>query len=131
MGNGYPISCVVGRADVMRVFEDVFFSFTFAGDVAAMAAALRVLDELEHGDAYTRIAAAGNALADGATVLAAQAGLASRFRVQGHPHWTLVRFLDAAGKADDPVLKALWVQEVHRRGVFILATHNVSAALGF
>ena len=39
LGNGFPIACVVGRADVMKVFEDIFFSFTFAGEVASMAAA--------------------------------------------------------------------------------------------
>ena len=43
MGNGFPISCVVGRADVMRLFDEIFFSFTFAGEVASMAAAMKVL----------------------------------------------------------------------------------------
>jgi glutamate-1-semialdehyde 2,1-aminomutase len=47
MGNGFPIACVVGKADVMKVFEDIFFSFTFGGEVASMAAAMKVLDVLE------------------------------------------------------------------------------------
>src|SRR5262249_46912168 len=42
MGNGFPIASVLGRADVMKVFEQVFFSFTFGGEVASMAAALKV-----------------------------------------------------------------------------------------
>ena len=33
MGNGYPIAAVVGRRDVMKVMDDIFFSFTFGGDV--------------------------------------------------------------------------------------------------
>jgi glutamate-1-semialdehyde 2,1-aminomutase len=57
MGNGLPISCVVGSADVMKVFEDIFFSFTFGGEVASMAAAMKVLDVLEgppmHWPAWT------------------------------------------------------------------------------
>ena len=40
MGNGFPIACVVGKADLMKVFEDIFFSFTFGGEVASMAAAM-------------------------------------------------------------------------------------------
>jgi glutamate-1-semialdehyde aminotransferase len=32
MGNGFPIACVVGRAEVMRVFAEIFFSFTFGGE---------------------------------------------------------------------------------------------------
>jgi glutamate-1-semialdehyde aminotransferase/spore coat polysaccharide biosynthesis protein SpsF (cytidylyltransferase family) len=130
MGNGYAISCVAGRRDVMQMFEDAFFSFTFAGDVGAMAAAMTVLDILEHGDGYARLAAAGRALMDGTTALAEMAGLADHIRVQGHPHWQLLRFVDADGR-DDPALKTLWNQEAIRRGVLILSTHNVSAALGY
>ena len=47
MGNGWPISCIVGRKNVMKTFEDAFVSFTFAGDTAAMSAAIKVLDLLE------------------------------------------------------------------------------------
>lgn len=128
MGNGWPISCVVGRRDVMRTFEDAFVSFTFAGDVSAMAAAMKVLDILERGDAYARMTAAGTKLFDGARVLANAAGLGSAFRITGHPHWSLVGFVDENG-ADDPIMRALWLQEVTRRGVLMIVTHNVSAAL--
>jgi glutamate-1-semialdehyde 2,1-aminomutase/spore coat polysaccharide biosynthesis protein SpsF len=130
MGNGYPISCIVGRRDVMEVFNQAFVSFTFAGDVAAMAAASRVLDFLEDGSAYERIAAAGRRLMDGARTMIALAGLEGRVTLTGHPHWPLIRFAGADGAgADDPVAKALWMQEMTRRGVLILATHNICAAL--
>ena len=32
MGNGMPISAVVGRSDVMRLMEDIFYSGTFGGE---------------------------------------------------------------------------------------------------
>src|SRR5439155_880485 len=87
IGNGYPISCIVGRRDVMRTFEDVFVSFTFAGDVAAMAAALTVLDILEHTDAYARMESAGRRLADGAKALAEEAGLGGRLTAAEARRW--------------------------------------------
>ncbi|MBA3405885.1 MAG: aminotransferase class III-fold pyridoxal phosphate-dependent enzyme, partial [Gemmatimonadaceae bacterium] len=129
MGNGYPISCVAGRRDIMETFNEIFMSFTFAGDVSAMAASNAVLDILEDGDAYHRMDAAATALADGARVLADLAGMGTRFVTQGHPNWLLLRFVDEAG-VDDPVLRALWLQEVTRRGVLVISTHNISAALG-
>ena len=128
IGNGWPISCIVGRRDVMKVFEDAFVSFTFAGDVSAMAAALKVLEILESGDAYARMTAAGTKLFDGARVMAAAAGLEDTFRLKGHPHWSFFSFVDKSG-VDDPATRALWVQEVTRRGVLILTTFNISAAL--
>ena len=39
-GNGYPIAAVVGRRDVMAVFDEIFFSFTFGGDTVGLAAAI-------------------------------------------------------------------------------------------
>jgi glutamate-1-semialdehyde 2,1-aminomutase/spore coat polysaccharide biosynthesis protein SpsF len=128
MGNGWPISCIVGRKDIMKVFEDAFVSFTFAGDVAGMAATMKVLDILESGDAYARMTAAGTKLFDGARVMAAEAGLADSFRLYGHPHWSFFTFVDDDG-ADDPATRALWMQELTRRGVLILTTFNISAAL--
>lgn len=128
MGNGYPISCIVGRSDVMRAFDEVFVSFTFAGDASAMAASMAVLDILENTDAYLRMESAGRKLADGAITLAGLAGLGSRFSVQGHHNWSLIRFLTPDG-ADDPLLKTVWAQEVTRRGILVLATHNICAAL--
>lgn len=128
MGNGYAISCVVGRRDIMQIFNDIFMSFTFAGDVSAMDAANAVLDILEEGDAYARMDAAATAMADGARVLADLSGLGDRFITQGHKNWLLLRFVDESG-ADDPLLRALWLQEVTRRGVLVISTHNISAAL--
>jgi glutamate-1-semialdehyde 2,1-aminomutase/spore coat polysaccharide biosynthesis protein SpsF len=128
MGNGWPISCIVGRREVMKIFEDAFVSFTFAGDVSAMAAAMKVLDILETGDAYARMTAAGTKLFDGAKVMAAAEGLDDIFRLKGHQHWPLFSFVDDKG-VDDPATRALWVQEVTRRGVLILTTFNVCAAL--
>ncbi len=128
IGNGWPISCIVGRREVMKVFEDAFVSFTFAGDVSAIAAAMKVLDILESGDAYARMTAAGTKLSDGARVMAASAGLEDIFLLKGHPHWSFFNFIDKKG-ADDSATRALWVQEVTRRGVLILTTFNISAAL--
>jgi glutamate-1-semialdehyde aminotransferase/spore coat polysaccharide biosynthesis protein SpsF (cytidylyltransferase family) len=127
MGNGFPISCVVGRADVMRIFEEIFYSFTFAGEVASMAAAMKVLDILETTDALARIGSNGRTLQDGVNAMANEAGLAQRVRAIGRPQWSLMKFTDGNG-AESPLLKNLFQQEIVKRGVLLLATHNLSAA---
>ena len=127
MGNGFPISCVVGRAEVMRVFEDIFFSFTFAGEVASMAAAMQVLDVLETTDALGRIEINGRVLQEGLSVLAREAELEDRIRCIGYPCWSLIRFLDPEGN-DSFLVRSLFTQECVKRGVLLLATHNMTAA---
>ena len=127
MGNGFPISCVVGRADVMKVFEDIFFSFTFGGEVASMAAAMTVLDVLETTDALARMDANGRVLQEGLNVLAKEAGLQNRIKCIGYPFWSLIKFLDADAK-DSFLVRSLFTQECVKRGVLLLATHNMTAA---
>jgi glutamate-1-semialdehyde aminotransferase/spore coat polysaccharide biosynthesis protein SpsF (cytidylyltransferase family) len=127
MGNGFPIACVVGRADVMKVFEEIFFSFTFAGEVSSMAAAMKVLDILEGTDALARMEANGRVLQDGFNALAKLAGLADRLTCVGQPAWSLIRFRDADGY-DSLLLRSLVSQELIKRGILMLVTHNMSAA---
>src|SRR5207245_9408748 len=47
MSNGFPLSALVGRRDIMRLLEEVFFPFTAAGDVASLVACLATLSKLE------------------------------------------------------------------------------------
>lgn len=127
MGNGFPISCVVGRADIMRLFDEIFFSFTFAGEVASMAAAMKVLDILEMTDALARMESNGRTLQDGINAMVKEAGLTERIKAVGRPQWSLLKFFDQGG-VDSPLLKNLFQQEAVKRGVLLLATHNITAA---
>ena len=127
MGNGFPISCVVGKADVMKVFEDIFFSFTFAGEVSSMAAAMKVLDVLETTDALARMDANGRILQEGLNTLAKEAGLQDRIQCIGYPVWSLIRFFDTESK-DSLLVRSLFAQECVKRGVLLLATHNMTTA---
>jgi len=127
MGNGFPISCILGRADVMHTFEEIFYSFTFAGEVSSMAAAMKVLDILEHTDALARIESNGRTLQDAVNAMAKEAGMGSRIRAVGRPQWSLLKFFDQNG-VDSPLLRNLFQQEAVKRGVLLLATHNMTAA---
>jgi glutamate-1-semialdehyde 2,1-aminomutase len=50
MANGYPLSAVVGRADVMAAADRTWISSTLAGESTALAAAIAVLDWHEQAD---------------------------------------------------------------------------------
>jgi glutamate-1-semialdehyde 2,1-aminomutase/spore coat polysaccharide biosynthesis protein SpsF len=127
MGNGFPISCVLGRADVMRIFSEIFFSFTFAGEVASMAASMKVLDILEETDALARMEANGRTLQDGLNTMAKMAGLGARIKAVGRPQWSLLKFTEENG-AESALVKNLFQQEAIKRGVLLLVTHNITAA---
>jgi len=95
--------------------------------VASMAAAMKVLDVLETTDALARMDTNGRVLQEGLNAMAKQAGLQDRIRCIGYPFWSLIKFLDSDGK-DSFLMRSLFTQECVKRGVLLLATHNMTAA---
>ncbi|WP_241490432.1 aspartate aminotransferase family protein [Microbacterium testaceum] len=71
MGNGLPISAVVGRRDHLETFgRDVRYFNTFGGTPSSIAAATAVLDEIEERELRANAAAVGAALREGLHALA-------------------------------------------------------------
>ena len=47
MGNGMPISAIVGRADIMSVMKDIFYSGTFGGETLSLAASIATINKMK------------------------------------------------------------------------------------
>lgn len=60
LGNGYAISAVIGRDEVMRAAEETFISSTFWTERIGPVAALATLDEMERLKSWDLISATGN-----------------------------------------------------------------------
>jgi len=127
LGNGFPISAVVGRADMMRLMEEVFFSFTMGGEAVSLAAAKTVLEVARRENLYGHFLTIGCHLKKGVQTLIRQAGLQEVLSLQGHPSWTLLQFADTqAGSALE--LKTLYMQECLRRGILTFGVHFLMQA---
>ena len=127
MGNGYPIAAVVGRRDVMEIFDEVFFSFTFGGDALGLAAAMATIEAMRKRDALGAIWTQGERLRDGYDALAHQFGLERYTSCIGYPPRTVITFKDDTG-AEWLALKSLFQQEVVKRGVLCAGYHVLSAS---
>lgn len=124
IANGFPLSAIVGKADVMRMLDEVFFSFTFGGEAVSLAAAKATISEFMENDVIGHLWAQGQKLKDGLNVLAEMHGLSDYVRCTGLAPRTIVAF-------DDPtlVLKSLFQQESAARGVLTAGYHNTCLAL--
>ncbi|AMO22087.1 glutamate-1-semialdehyde 2,1-aminomutase [Ramlibacter solisilvae] len=127
LANGYPVSAVAGRAEVMKLMEEVFFSFTFGGETLSLAAALATLDKLEREPVIATMAARGERLLKDTQALIDRHGLADVFSLAGHPTWSFLQFQDARGHSMWEI-KTLFMQEMLKRGVLSYGTHNMSYA---
>lgn len=127
LANGYPLSAVVGRADVMKLMEEVFFSFTFGGEALSLAAAKATLTKLTHQPVIQTIAERGRAIMRGTQTIIERHRLGDVFSVSGHPSWSFLGLRDARGATAFEV-KTLLMQELHQRGFLSVGSHNVSYA---
>jgi glutamate-1-semialdehyde 2,1-aminomutase len=127
LANGFPLSAVAGRADVMAEFEEVFFSFTMGGECLSLAAAKAVLAKLKREPVLETIASRGKRLIEGVTKRIETHGLGGFLSTSGHPCWTFLSFQDANGHSLWKI-KTLWMQEMMARGILSFGTHNMSFA---
>jgi glutamate-1-semialdehyde 2,1-aminomutase len=127
LANGYPVSAVVGRADVMKLMEEVFFSFTFGGEALSLAAAKATLTKLKEQPVVQTIAERGRAIMQGTQAVIEGHKLGDIFAVSGHPSWSFLGLRDARGATAFEV-KTLLMQELHQRGLLSVGSHNVNFA---
>lgn len=126
VANGYPLSAIVGRADLMKELETVFFSGTFGGELLSLTAAKVVLERIKSTSVISDIAATGDLLRDRVQAEIEAAGAGHILALSGHPAWVFTMWDASVPTIGD--IKYLFMQEMSRRGVLLIASHNVMAA---
>ncbi len=126
LANGLPLSAVMGRRDLMMLMEDIFFSGTYGGETLSLAAANVVLGRMATGEPTQTLARIGADLVTSIDA-ARSAASTSLLTFTGHPSWMFLKW-----SVDDPgtlnAVKTLFLQEMLRRGVLVLGTHDVTTA---
>lgn len=97
MANGYPISAVCGKADLMDHFKtrpggDTFYSGTFNGNAVGCAAALATIELLEREPVHERVFRLGEKVRRGLREIHERLGV--RATVAGYGSVFLTYFLD-------------------------------------
>ena len=127
MANGFPVSAVVGRGDLMKLMEEIFFSFTFGGETLSLAAALATMRKIERTGATAHMTAMGQRVQLGVAQLIADCGLGATMSISGHPTWSFLTIKDTAPYSSWDI-KTLFLQEMFAAGILTLGTHNLSHA---
>lgn len=127
IGNGFPLSAVVGKKEIMRLMEDIFYSGTFAGETSSLAAATVVLDKIKNDKVCDYLAELGSYLMQGTKVLIEKYDLEKVVDCIGHPSWSFIIFKGTEQLTADQ-MKTLYVQEMFKAGILSLGSHNLSFA---
>lgn len=128
MANGFAISAVAGRKDVMRIIEDgVFVSTTFGGDALCMAAALETISILEKPGFYDYIWKLGTMMKEGLVKLISKYELEDVLSVVGlAPHCGLN--FEGCGSLSYLDIQSVYSQVMIENGVLVFAICNLNAS---
>ena len=128
MGNGYAISAVAGKKEIMKLIEDgVFVSTTFGGDALCMAAALATIKILEQPGFYDHIWELGTKMKNGVSTLIAKYGLEQVVSVSGlAPHCGVA--FEGIGNLSYLDINTVYSQVMIENGILVLAICNLNAS---
>ncbi len=123
LGNGFAVSALAGRADLMRVggldtdaARPFLLSTTHGAEATGLAAYLAVADAYAERDVVGIMEAQGRRLRAGLEEAAAEAGVADHVTVTGRPSCMVFGTRDPEGNPSQ-AFRTLFIQELLERGV--------------
>lgn len=123
MGNGYPISAVAGRKDLLEQIEQgVFISTTFGGDSIAMAASLATLNILSQPGCYDHIIRIGTIIRNGIQERIDKYDLNDVLSVSGMPVHCGVAF-EGHGSLSYLDIQSVYSQTMIQNGILVFAIY--------
>lgn len=127
MANGFPISAVVGRKDVMMEMEEIFFSGTFGGELLSLAAAKHVIERHKSQNLARELGTIGERLEVLTNRAIQNTGISELLSLSGHPTWTFLNWRSTPDYSVEEI-KTYFMQLIFERGLLVLGTHNVTLA---
>ena len=127
MANGYPISAVAGRRDLLEQIEKgVFVSTTFGGDSISMAASLATIKILEQPGFYDHITKIGTIIRNGIQERIDRYDLSDVLAVSGMPAHCGVAF-EGHGSLDYLDIQSVYSQTILQNGIIQFAIYFLNS----
>lgn len=123
MGNGMPISALVGHKDIMKLFDThLFVSGTFGGEVASIAACCKTIDVLLKKKGLEQIQSYADKLCEGIRVLISTYNLESYMGVKGYSCRSILAFTPQNGLSVEE-MKTYFMQECIKENLLYFCSH--------
>lgn len=125
MGNGMPISAIVGRADIMTVMEDIFYSGTFGGEALSLAASIATINKMQSHNVIDHLWMIGREITAVTQAAVNSHGLSRYVSLNGLDPWKIIAFTDHQN-APKEAIKTRFMIEALRQGVLVSGSHNIT-----
>jgi len=129
IANGFPLSAVVGRSDIMKEMENVFISGTFGGELLSLAAAKNVLTRHLTEGICEKLIQKGKLLEKLTNEAIVSNDMDQIVSLTGHPTWKFLNW-NSTNDFTQEQIKTFFMQRIFQNGLLVLNTHNITVAHG-
>ncbi len=127
IANGFPLSVIAGKREIMMEMEEIFISGTFGGELLSLAAAKTVLQLHMNHEVIPRLQEIGSGLLARVNRVIDETNSTELVSLSGHPTWAFLNWTGSDAYSLD-FLKTYFMQEMFQNGILMLGTHNVNLA---
>lgn len=124
MGNGMPISALVGKKDIMSVMDKVFVSSTFGGEALSIAATIACLKKYIAIDGVNKINSHGKMLKAEINNIIFANGIENIISIKGQDWWPAID----VNHSNEDIIRVLIRQELARYGIIQGNSFNISTS---
>ncbi len=124
IANGYPLSVLTGKKELMKECEEIFFSFTFGGELLSLAAALATITVLERENVTQYINKFGMELQNTYNDIAEKLDITEHTKAVGYGSHYVNIFTNDAGETD-LAARTVFQEAMIEQGIFTVGSNNV------
>lgn len=122
LGNGYPISAIIGRGEIMNSAQNTFISSTMWTERLGYVAALKTIEIMERDSVYNRLIEIGKKINEGWIKIAEKNNV--RIHISGIPPLTHISF----DCYDPNAAQTFYAQEMLEKGYLLGASVYATVA---
>mgnify|MGYP001292730868 CR=1 FL=1 len=126
LANGYPLSAIVGRREIMDNMNHVFVSGTFSGETLSLAAALATLEKLKKENVPNKLKLLGKRLYKKSNNIINNKGFSNIIKFEGNDWWP--RLLVKDTPIENNAFITLLRQQLIANGLFMGSSYNLCLA---
>ncbi len=127
MGNGLPISAIVGKEKFMYKMDKIFFSSTFGGESLSLRGSIATIKKVIRENVPKKIFKLGSYLDKGVSKVLKKYNFHDVISFEGHPCWKIMKVNDFLN-IENSLIKTLLLKSLINSGILINASHNICFA---
>ena len=124
IGNGYPISAVVGKKKIMKNMDKIFYSGTFGGETISLEACMATIKFIRKNKSIKNNISNGSYLMKKFNLLSKKYNLRNIIYLSGHPSWPFLIVKNISNE-DSMKIKTFFMQEYLLNKILFIGTSFV------